>query len=321
MKFALNLVLLLALAHASIGSASAAKVPPRTEILKDGDLTVLIEDLSPRFLAFYAAAKTAPDADARFRIWQDTYGFAAVPPTPQGQAMARRLVDEAWPRYANALVAAEKGAAGMIPQPMPILRRVADILKLERPATIKLVTYIGGFEDNAFTFRAEVPTVALPLEIDPKIRARSLAHEGTHALHIFIDNLSGGWERSVAATMLQEGLAMQVSREVVPGYPLETYVSQRAGWWQECRAKDRVILGELREKLDKSDSDTVMSVTIGKGPKAGVEREAYYGGWRVIEWLRAQRMSFAQIARIPEAEMPARVRTALDAMLSKSSPN
>jgi hypothetical protein len=61
---------------------------------------VQVEDLSPRFLTFYQAAKTLPDAEARFRIWQNTYGFAAVPPTPAEQAMARRLVDEAWPRYA-----------------------------------------------------------------------------------------------------------------------------------------------------------------------------------------------------------------------------
>lgn len=303
-----------------VGTASAAKAPPRTETLKDGELTVQVEDLSPRFLAFYAAAKTAPDAQARFRIWQETDGFAAVPPTPAGELMARRIVDAAWPRYAEAVANAKAGAAGMSPAPMPILRRVAAILQLNTPATIKLITYIGGFEDNAFSYRGEVPTVAVPLEIDPRIRARSLAHEGTHALQMVVDNLSGGWERSVAATMLLEGLAMQVSREAVPGYPFESYVSQRPGWWQACTAKDHLILEELRDKLARSDSDTVMSVTIDKAPKAGVEREAYYGGWRIVDWMHGHGMSFAQIARIPEADMPMRVRTALDHILSEPPP-
>ena len=113
---------------------------------------------------------------------------------------------------------------------------------------------------------------------------------------------------------------MQVAREAVPGYPFETYVSNRTGWWQECRAKDHLILMELREKLARSDSDTVMSVTIGKGPKAGVEREAYYGGWRVVDWLHGHGMSFAQIARIPETDMPARVGMVLEGMLSEPGP-
>jgi hypothetical protein len=37
--------------------------------------------------------------------------------------------------------------------------------------------------------------------------------------------------------------------------------------------------------------------------------------------MRGYGLSFAQIARIPEGEMPARVRTALDHMLSKQPPN
>ncbi|MGZ3276362.1 MAG: hypothetical protein ACXU8Z_21575 [Caulobacteraceae bacterium] len=316
MAFKIGLVAGFISALAVFGAALAAKAPPNTVTLKDGRLTVQVVDLSPRFLAFYDAAKGVPDAATRFKLWQELYGFAAVPPTPEGQAMARRLVDGAWPRYGEAVAAAQAGAAGMSPQPMAILHRVAELLGLDAPATIKLVTYVGGFEDNAFTARADLPTVAIPLEIAGPTRARSLAHEGTHALHMTIDNLSGGWERSVAATMLQEGLAMQVSRAALPGATLEAYVSNRPGWWQQCQAKDRAILMVLREKLARSDSETVASVTILKGPKAGIEREAYYGGWRVVERMRANGMTFAQIARIPEAEMPARVGEVLDQLLA-----
>jgi len=51
---------------------------------------------------------------------------------------------------------------------------------------------------------------------------------------------------------------------------------------------------------------TLPWLTIGPGP-AGLEREAYYAGWLVVgDWL-AHGMSFSEIARIPEKEMPHRV--------------
>jgi hypothetical protein len=316
----MNLKLACLAAAAALMTAAPAwaeRPPPKVTTLSDGQLTVEVVDMSPRFLAFYAAAKSAPDADARFKLWQDLYGFAAVPPTAEGQAMARRLIDQAWPNYAKAVPLAEAGAAGMQPAPLPILHRVAEVLKLDAPAKIQLVTYIGGFEDNAFSFRGKTPTVAIPLEIDPAVRTRSLAHEGTHAVHMLLANLSGGWQRSVAATMLQEGLAMEVSREVAPGQPLEAYLSNRPGWVAEARAKDRVILAGLKDKLAASDSEAVSSVTIRKGAKSGVEREAYWGGWRVVTRMRQDGMSLAEIARIPEAEMPARVGQVLDELLAE----
>lgn len=303
----------------AVAPAQAAMAPPKVETLSDGKLTVEVVDMSPRFLAFYEAAKSAPDADARFKVWQELYGFAAVPPTPEGQVMARRLVDAAWPNYGKAVPVAEAGAAGMQPQPLPILHRVAEVLKLDAPAKIQLITFIGGFENNAFSFRAKDPTVALPLEIDPAVRARSLAHEGAHAVHMQIAKLSGGWQRSVAATMLQEGLAIEVAREVVPGAPVEAYVSHRPGWLKEAQARERVILEELKSKVAAKDSDAVSSVTIRKSPTAGVERIAYYGGWRVVQRLRQDGMSLADIARIPEAELPATVERVIDELLAARS--
>jgi hypothetical protein len=298
------------------GSAAAEKAPARKATLTDGALTVDVVDLGPRFLAFYAAAKDVPDADARFKLWKELYDFAAVPPTPQGDAIARRLVDGAWPRYAQAVAPATAGADGMQPKPMAILHKVADVLGLKEPGHIQLITYVGAFEDNAFSYRGELPVVAIPLESEPQVRKLLLAHEGTHAVHMIVGKLSGGWERSVAATMLQEGVAMHVTREVFPGLPTATYVTHDAAWLTASRAKERPILEDLRGKLDKSDSATVMSVTMAVAPVSGLNREAYYGGWRVVEQMRKDGQSLAQIARIPEADMPARVGKALDEMLA-----
>jgi hypothetical protein len=293
-----------------------ARAEPRLAVLRDGPLTLHVRDLSPRFLAFWQAAQAEPDPEARFKLWKALYGFAAVPPTAEGDAMARRLLDAAWPRYGEAVAAAQAGWSGMQPAPLPVLAKVAQTLGLGGPAEIELVTYVGGFEDNAFTYRARFPTVVVPLESPPAERARLLAHEGAHAVHMITANLSGGWERTVAATMLQEGLAIHVSQEVVPGAPLDAYLSHRPGWRQEADAKAPVILTGLKAKLDRKDSEAVSSVTVRRGAQSGVEREAYYGGWRVVAQLRKDGLSLAQIARIPEAEMPAVVGKAIDELLA-----
>lgn len=45
-------------------------------------VTLDVEDLTPRFLAFYEAVQAeGADADRRWQLWQEHYGFAAVPPT------------------------------------------------------------------------------------------------------------------------------------------------------------------------------------------------------------------------------------------------
>ena len=58
-----------------------------------------------------------------------------------------------------------------------------------------------------------------------------------------------------------------------------------------------------------------MGVTMAVAPASGLNREAFYGGWRVVEQMRKAAMSLAEIARIPESEMPARVDGALDELL------
>jgi hypothetical protein len=172
------LIALGAVAFCSASALAADKPAPLRSTLSDGALTVDIVDLSPQFLAWYAAAKAAPDADARFKLWQQLYGFAAVPPGPEGAAMARKLVDEAWPRYGEAVAPAKVGAAGMQPQPMAILHRVAEILEVKQPVHIQLITYVGGFENNAFSYRGELPVVAIPLESQPQVRAATWRTKG-----------------------------------------------------------------------------------------------------------------------------------------------
>ncbi|MBE3591321.1 MAG: hypothetical protein IMW98_11025 [Firmicutes bacterium] len=106
-------------------------------------------DLTPRFLDFYDAARAErAGPERRWQLWQERYGFAAVPPTPEGQELARRLLDEAWDRYPLVMDRIRAGAAGLQPAPLPVLERVAALLGCPAVA-VRLVVFAGFLAGNA----------------------------------------------------------------------------------------------------------------------------------------------------------------------------
>lgn len=284
---------------------------------RPADVTVTITDLSPKFLAFHTAAeqeKASPDR--RWELWKQIYDFAAVPPTSKGEKMARRLLDQAWPRYPSVLEQIRAGAAGMTPQPEETMRAVVELLQPDKAASVRLLVFVGGFEDNAFTAAgAGRITVAMPVEMSPDRRALIMAHEFTHAVQIATGSVSGGWERSIGTTVLSEGLAMRVTEKLFPGRPARDFVEMAPGWLEQATKRHSEILRGIRPYLQSEKGEDVMRFTMGQGP-AGLHREAYYAGWEVVGYWLDHGMSFAEITRIPEKEMPARVAEAIDALLT-----
>jgi hypothetical protein len=57
---------------------------------------------------------------------------------------------------------------------------------------------------------------------------------------------------------------------------------------------------------------------IGKG-QAGIERQAYYAGWLLVDYWLRHGMSFTDIAGIPEEQMPVRVGDAIQKLLIEPS--
>lgn len=309
-------VLAVAPALAQAPAQPTKKVPPARSEIVDGQRRLQIVDLSPRFLDFYQAAANV-DADARWQLWNEKYGFAAVPPTPEGTQLARKLLDEAWPRYPQALPLIRKGAAAMEPKPEAVLKKVADVLGLDGPFSMQVTVYVGAFDGNAFTMAQDrKPIVSVPLEMDAAQRALVFPHEMTHAVHIATAGLSGGWERSIAETIMQEGLAMHVAQTVTPGRDVRAYIEHKEGWYDAAMAKSDAILRGLLPELEKSDSPTVFRYTMGTG-NTGTEREAYVAGWLVVGELLKEGRSFPQIARVPSADMPALVRTTIGHILAQ----
>jgi len=311
-------ILAVTAAIAIAGPLSAQKVPPVRSEQGDAQAKVELVDMTPRFLAFYDLAQKAPDADARFALWQQHYGFAAVPPGPRGEAMSRKLLDQGWPRYAAALPAIRRGTSVFGNEPIETLRGVMRILKAEGPVTIRLTAYVGAFDDNAFSSGGDPPNIAFPTEMAPELRRLIMAHEFTHAVHIKVGKLSGGWERSIGATIIQEGLAVHVARELTPGRTMAQYIEHRPGWWDGIAARKKDVLRGMLPVLASKDGETVFRFTMGNGT-TGFERESYAAGWWVVEHLRSQGMTLDKVARVPEADMPATVERAINEMLKASA--
>lgn len=283
--------------------------------------TITIKDLTPGFLTFYRAAsheKLSPDA--RFALWKMDDGFAAVPPTPEGDEIARKLLASAWPRYAGALPAIRKGAAGLRPSPQLTLDRVESLLRPSKPVHMNLIVYVGAFEGNAFTVGQNgVPTVAVPVEISARERGPVMTHEFVHAVQISIGTMSGGWQRSIGETALAEGLAMRVTQHLYTHLPSTAFVEtpDEPGWLAKADKLRPKIFADVRDSLASSKSDDVLRFTMGVGP-SGIDREAYYVGWEVVGYWLSHGMSYADIARIPESEAPERIGQAIDAMQGAS---
>jgi uncharacterized protein YjaZ len=182
---------------------------------------------------------------------------------------------------------------------------------------MQVTAYVGAFDGNAFTAGQDhKPMVAVPLEMDVAQRELVFPHEMTHAVHMATAGLSGGWERSIAETIVQEGLAMHVVQAVAPGRNVREYVEHEAGWYDAAMAKSDAILRGLLPDLGKSDSPTVFRYTMGTGT-TGTQREAYVAGWLVVDELLKEGKSLRDIARVPSADMAGLLQSTIERMLAK----
>jgi hypothetical protein len=294
----------------------ATQTLPQTSATSSVSLSVT--DLSPKFLAFYEeAVKEKASPDSRWELWKKMYHFAAVPPTPEGDEMARTLLDQAWDRYPSVLERLHGGASSVTPVAEQQLRAVAALLRPGKPVHVDILIYVGGFEDNAFTVAQEgLITVALPLESTPETREMLMTHEFTHAVQIGMGSFSGGFQRSVGTIVVTEGLASRVTQRLFAKRPETESIEFTPGWLKEAEQHRIEILKGIRPFLTSDKPDDIQRFTIGLGP-AGLEREAYYAGWLVVgDWL-AHGMSFSDIARIPEREMPQRAAASMDGLLNE----
>lgn len=262
-----------------------------------------IYDLAPKFLAFYERAQ-GTDPETRWALWQDLYNYAAVPPTPEGKQMARRLLDDSFGRYPEVLDRIRAGAAGFQPPLEPLLEATCRQLEFDGDLEIHCTLYVGNLEMNAWAATVGGKAyVNFPLEWPMTTAPWVIPHEFTHVLHSKLCNDPGGWLRSIGFTMMQEGLAIWASRFVVPGLPESPYISrEEPDWLERCRAKEQAILTGIRPYVAEATNEALMRFLMGSG-STGETREAYYVGYRVVAQLIAEGRTLAELARIPEADV------------------
>ncbi|HWA31630.1 MAG TPA: hypothetical protein VG867_11045 [Rhizomicrobium sp.] len=274
-----------------------------------------IDNRVGKFETFYKDATAAQvDADARFKLWQKEDGLAAVPPGPDGDAMARKLLDDAWNKYpplVPKLDALEKlteeTAREMFAKDNEILGTAND------PIHTRLILYVGQFDNNAFTvppMEGKPATILMPVEnINLKI---ALAHELTHSIELQLVNVKNSFGAPVGETMFLEGLAMRTSQRAVPGLPDAAYTSMpnEPGWMPDCVARKDLILKDILPDLDKSGREIAMKYTFGQG-NTGMQREAYCAAWFVMGKLIASGKTLPELARVPEDQMVSTIRAAM----------
>jgi hypothetical protein len=281
-------------------------------------LTVV--DLSSKFLAFYDSASAAsPGPDDRWLLWKRLYGFAAVPPTPFGDSLARRLLDGAWPRYATALDRIRGGAARLGLVADTALQQVIALFGCGQGVNVRLTLFVGGFDENAFAFtlRDGTPSIAIPLESGDA--RRSVMHELAHAVHRSrgCANLSPGYEQSLAELVLAEGVAMRAVEQLMPGRPAAYYMIADQGWLDTAITRKASILRGVRENLDTAGAAVVQRFTFGAG-STGLHREAYYAGWEVTGALLSHGTSLIEIVNTSRRDVSALVRRGIDLSVSQT---
>lgn len=260
-------------------------------------------NLVPKFLDFYQRAdKPGIDEEKRWSLWEEHYNFAAVPPGGEGKIIARNLLEGAWENYNNHLSMLEKWEPNL-QKVQYYLTKVKSLLGYDKPINLVVVYFVGGFENNPFVAPYDAKRLALCLPIENGDSDISLSHELTHIVHSHTANLSAGWERTIASTILQEGLAIQVSKFLVPGKPDELYIEHKKGWLKSCKKNKMEIIKGIFPFLEDFSSKALMMFTFGNGTTNN-EREAYFVGWEIIQYLLEKGVTFKEIGSIQEQDIP-----------------
>lgn len=275
-----------------------------------------VKDITPKFLAFYdTAIRQGASEQERWTLWKRMYDFAATPPTPQGDSIARKLLDSAWLRYPSIINLIKNGASAITEVAKKEVNNIAALLEPDSPITVTLLIYVGGFEGNAFTTAQNKKiTTAIAIETDSSSIPLLMTHELTHAVHIGMGSFSGGWKRSLGTIVVTEGLAMRVTQKLFPEHPDKDFTDYTPGWLAKIQTHKNQILKNIQPYLFSDNIDDVMKFTMGQG-YLGFDREAYYVGWIVVGYWLKHGMSFADIARISEKDMPQRVQKTIKIIL------
>jgi hypothetical protein len=310
-----RIILLIVLGSSAIsglGQQPKADFSPITQETPTASPQVAVEikDLSRKFLDFYrAAVSEGADEDRRWQLWKEKYDFAAVPPIPAGQKMARERLDAAWSRYVEIIPRVELGPSVLKPTPQSRLQQVAALLGSTKPVHVRLVVFVGTFGKNAFAMglRDGVNTIAIPLEDSDQEHAITMTHEFTHAVQMQMGEFH---QQDVASAIFAEGLAMRVAEKLNPGLDPTVYTDSSPKWLDQCTSQLPAVLAGIRSHLTDTGAEAVSRFTMGTGI-TGMDREVYCAGWFVVGRMLGSGSTFEELAHLSQADARARVTAEL----------
>jgi hypothetical protein len=275
-----------------------------------------IDNRVGKFELFYAQATAKPTkANLRFALWQKMDGLAAVPPGAAGDAMAHRLLDDAWDRYPALVPRLPEMTSRAVQTANDVFEGDNELLGTRGDRIhSRLILYVGQFDNNAYTIPSmdgKPPTVLMPVEnVNLKL---ALAHELTHSIHLQLADVHNSFGAPVGETIFLEGLAMRTAQRQVPGLSDAAYTEMpgEQGWFSNCAAKSAIVIKKIAGDLDKSGADVASKYTFGSG-NTGMSREAYCAAWFILGKLLSTGHTLPELARIPEDKMVATIRAAIE---------
>lgn len=266
-----------------------------------------VRNLAPKFLKFYElASQEGLDVEVKWKLWLEHYQFAAVPPGDEGREIARKLLFDAWEKYGENLEHIKNWSPNTT-RIQEILSMVKSVLGCKEDIHLTVVYFVGAFEGNPFVAPISENEYAVCLPVETEITDIFLAHELTHIVHGVTANLAMRWERPIAEIIVQEGLATHVSKLLNPGLKDGDYINHRPDWLEECEKNRETILKGVVPFLEDSTSEAAFKFTMGNGA-SGFEREAYFAGWEFVKKLLENGVTFEQIAKTQEKDIPSFVK-------------
>lgn len=264
-------------------------------------------------------AERPSPADRRWALWQERYGFPALPEDEAGREAVRGRLEAVWPRYGQALQRIRASAGAFEPAPAPFLRNAARVLRLDRPLEVHLVVYVGMFERGpSFEIDSGEYRLLFPVERAPADRRAALHHAFSEPVQARLSGRPEDRPPTLAERLLARGIGLRVHETLVPGLPAERYLLRSLDWLLEAESRDRRILEWLRPRLGDRSPETFARLAEGRGV-TGLGGELDYAAWRLVgHILLHHRWTLDRLARVPAREVPGLVAEAIDEALVRS---
>ena len=259
-------------------------------------MATTVDNLAETFLGFWELAKDKPVSE-QVLLWETHY---AEP--------HRKILDyethynssdvsweEVFARYPGVMPNIRSVSAGAEGAINESVKKCAAVLDAAEPSGRHIVM-VGRFVSNAWADAfGGAPTCFYALELIPDVDTLALmaVHETAHTLHFQLSDLPNDG-KTVAETLLLEGLATMTSALAVPGlndevylwpgYPYTTAGQKVDAWLADCTAQRSELIRQLSDDLNKTDSAT-LGRYFDAGSKYRHPQTPVRAGYTVGYWL------------------------------------